>query len=238
MRSNNNKMLQMIESFGPQLFGIKGSLSIWTSITRSNDQKLINSLIKITEEMDSKQKYDFAKRVLNDGFEEVVSQMTTNNDNNDNESEGEQTDEYFVNQSEDEESHEEESQEYDLIISSRDSYFDSAVLHSESDDLSVPFISSYTLTEEVEPQKSDSLFTILKPNEKVINESHIENICHNYSESQESQVRTGETSTPLCSGFSGNIISFSAISPITPLSSQMTDFWPNTSPTPSTTNEL
>ena len=81
--SSNELMLEFIESFGPQLFELKGSLSLWLAIIQTSNPISVNRLLKMIEDMDSLQRYSLAKLILEVGFD-CVDLMSYPNKEEDN----------------------------------------------------------------------------------------------------------------------------------------------------------
>jgi hypothetical protein len=230
MNSINNKMIETMESFGPQLFAIKGSISIWTSIIQSVNHKKINQLMQITDNMSSIEKFNLAKRILSVGFDNVFIELNPNhrNSDNSNQSEVNQLAEDIVHDSE-----EEQSVEYDVVMDSSDNYVEASALLTDNELLSqtsnksykTAFTSSQTQSQEMRSNLNSNL-TEERLSVFTRFESHLNKrpqnidleLSDNYSQSQRSQW-SEESVEPSGSRLSGTRITFS---PITPFCSQKT----------------
>jgi hypothetical protein len=235
MNSINNKMIEAIESFGPQLFAIKGSISIWTSIIQSVNQKKINQLIQITDNMNSTEKFNLAKRILSVGFDNVFIELNPNHRNSDNSNELQinQLDEDIVHDSEDE-----HSIEYDVVMDSSDNYVEASALLTDNQLLSqtsnksykTAFTSSQTQSQEMRSNLNSNLteerlsvFTRIESHLNKTPQNMDLESSDNYSQSQRSQW-SEESIEPSGSRLSGSRFSGTPItlSPITPFCSQKT----------------
>ena len=93
---SNDFILKAIESFGPKVFEINGCLSFWTIIIETFNEKRVNQLLELIEDMDSQQKYDFVKHLLKYGFDSIVDQKShPNHKNNDSDEETEIDENHF-----------------------------------------------------------------------------------------------------------------------------------------------
>jgi hypothetical protein len=215
-------MIETMESFGPQLFAIKGSISIWTSIIQSLNQKKINQLMQIIDNMSSTEKFNLAKRILSVGFDNVFIEL------NPNESEVNQLVEDIVHDSEDE-----QSIEYDVVMDSSDNYVEASALLTDNELLSqtsnksykTAFTSSQTQSQEIRSNLNSNLteerlsvFTRIESHLNKTPQNIDLELSDNYSQSQRTQW-SEESVEPSGSRLSGTRITFS---PITPFCSQKT----------------
>jgi hypothetical protein len=72
-------ILQMIQQFGPKLFELNGSLTLWMNILETMNMQTINTLVDKIVDMDCHERYQFAKRILNGGMDSAMDQLNANN---------------------------------------------------------------------------------------------------------------------------------------------------------------